>query len=163
VKSKKCCRCKKNKSINKFDVYRGHENSSCSQCLVEHKSIMEVRRKTPKYKKWYKQYRTKNRNRGLVYERNYKLKLKNEMLGAYGRKCVCCGEAETRFLTLDHRFNDGSQHRKELSENGTKIKTSTMYAYLRKLGWPKDRYQLLCWNCNCAKHIYKVCPHKEKA
>ena len=76
-----------------------------------------------------------------------------EVIEAYGGKCVCCGEAHPEFLTVDHVFNDGAEERKtEWS--------GTWYAKLKKLGWPKDRYQLLCWNCNSSKGIHGYCPHQ---
>ena len=37
-----------------------------------------------------------------------------------------------------------------------------MVAHLKKLGYPKDGYQLLCHNCNCAKGWYGACPHTEE-
>jgi hypothetical protein len=47
------------------------------------------------------------------YQRNHQT-----VLAAYGGKCVCCGEAEEAFLTLDHVNNDGKQHRAELGCSG---------------------------------------------
>lgn len=76
------------------------------------------------------------------------------MIDAYGGKCNCCGERNTRFLTIDHINNDGY---KERGNRGIMFK-------LRRLGWPKDIYQLLCWNCNCGRAANGgICPHKGKA
>ena len=76
-----------------------------------------------------------------------------EMLAAYGGKCVCCGETEGRFLTLEHIFHDGSQHRASKGPN-------QIVSDLRRLGWPKDRYTLLCMNCNWSERNGGPCPHK---
>ena len=73
----------------------------------------------------------------------------------YGGRCVCCGEGDHRFLTVDHINNDGAAHRK--SDPSSK----NLYYFLFKNNFP-DGFQLLCWNCNHAKEIYGVCPHQEK-
>ena len=85
-----------------------------------------------------------------------KQQVKQDVLAAYGGHCVCCGEDEPRFLTLDHVNNDGAQHRRE-----TGLATgSRTWAYARREGYP-DIFQLLCWNCNSAKGAYGTCPHQE--
>lgn len=80
--------------------------------------------------------------------------LRLEMIVAFGGKCKCCGESEPAFLTLDHVNNDGSIERRVRSNRQT-------IQLLKKLGWPKDGYQLLCYNCNMGKaRNGGVCPHK---
>lgn len=64
--------------------------------------------------------------------------------------CACCGEKEMKFLTLDHIHGNPNK------EVGGKVFCYTLV----KRGFPPG-YQILCFNCNNAKHIYKVCPHKE--
>lgn len=81
-------------------------------------------------------------------------KLRFEMLAAYGNQCACCGESHEAFLTIDHIYNDGAQHRRELGRGGVGL-----YAFLKREGFPKDRFALLCMNCNFAKRFGKVCPH----
>lgn len=84
-------------------------------------------------------------------------KLKADVIDAYGGKCACCGEGNPAFMTIDHIFNDGSQHRKS-------VNSKRIYGWLKKNGYPKDRYQLLCFNCNFAKRFNGgVCPHKVHA
>jgi hypothetical protein len=85
-------------------------------------------------------------------------------VAAYGGKCQCsggCDESETLFLTIDHIFNDGASHRRRLgatSKAGVHI-----YRELQKQGYPKDRYRLMCFNCNCGRARNKgVCPHEEE-
>lgn len=87
----------------------------------------------------------------------YRARLRAEMLAAYGSRCNCCGEAMPQFLQLDHVENDGHLDRKQ-------HKTSTkLFAKLKLLGWPKDRYQLLCANCNFGKLMNGgVCPHQHQ-
>ena len=89
--------------------------------------------------------------------------LKREMIEAYGGKCVCCGLSDWRFLGIDHIHNDGATERKELyGEKGGYSSAGggiSFYRKLRQRGYPKDRYQLMCFNCNTAKAIYGECPH----
>ena len=89
--------------------------------------------------------------------RQYGVRVKQACFVAYGNQCVCCGETEIVFLTIDHIFNDGHNHRKELP----KPHGVGFYNKLKKEGYPKDRFQLLCMNCNFAKQIAGVCPHNK--
>ncbi len=70
---------------------------------------------------------------------------KAEMIAEYGGKCKLCGEVCTEFLTIDHINNNGSQHRKEI---GIATGGIHLYRWLKRQGWPKDNYRLLCFNCN---------------
>lgn len=72
--------------------------------------------------------------------------------------CVCCGETEIRFLTIDHINNNGANHRKERANRlGHRF-----YRWLKDNGFP-DGYQVMCFNCNCGKFVNGgICPHKEK-
>lgn len=81
------------------------------------------------------------------------LNLKLEVIAAYGGRCRCCGDPNWQFLTVDHVYGDGKTER----ESGL---YSNFYTWLKERGFPKDRYQLLCMNCNVAKHRYGVCPHQ---
>lgn len=79
-------------------------------------------------------------------------KLRSDFLKLYGGVCVCCGESEPKFLTLDHVNNDGKKHR---SQSGN------FKIYQDAIAVRDDtRFQILCWNCNCAKGSWGVCPHQ---
>jgi hypothetical protein len=80
---------------------------------------------------------------------------RQEMIDRYGGHCACCGEARPEFLTIDHVHNDGA------AERATVSTASSIVAHLKRNGWPQDRYQLLCFNCNCAKGIHGRCPHED--
>jgi hypothetical protein len=97
-------------------------------------------------------YLDANRERLQVISRDRVRGIRAEMIAAYGARCVCCGETEPKFLTIDHINNDGG---------GGKRKERNIALVLKRLGWPKDNYQLLCFNCNCAKGFYGACPHAE--
>ena len=81
--------------------------------------------------------------------------MRNLVLEAYGGKCMCCGETTPEFLQIDHINNDGGDHRRELKREGTGF-----YHWLKANNFPKDRFQLLCSNCNFAKAKYGQCPHE---
>lgn len=105
-----------------------------------------------------KAYREANYDRVLEYNRRwsvaYRAKLRAEMIAEYGGACACCGEKEPLFLQLDHRENDGHLDRL-LHRTSTKL-----IAFLKRNGWPKDRHQLLCANCNFGKLLNGgICPH----
>ena len=94
--------------------------------------------------KWYA------KNRPRLYEKRRQLRA--EMLFAYGNRCSCCGIDTEAFLTLDHTNRDGAQHRAQVH--------ARIYDDLKKRGWPRDGYRLLCMNCNWATRTGNACPHE---
>jgi hypothetical protein len=92
-------------------------------------------------------------------------KLKHQVIEAYGGYCFCCGEADLRFLTIDHVANDGAAHRRQIAaERGLKNSRvgggNHMYRWLRDNGYPPG-IQVLCANCNFGKQWNGgVCPHQ---
>ena len=84
------------------------------------------------------------------------MKAKADLITLYGGACVCCGEAEFAFLTLDHVNGDGAAERKAL---GYTPNPSTFMRRMVKAGKQDPRYQVLCFNCNCAKSDSRDCPH----
>lgn len=87
-------------------------------------------------------------------------RFKSIIFSHFGSKCICCGELEPAFLTIDHINNDGHIARK-LETSG-----SNFYRKLAKSiedgNAPMD-LQLLCRNCNWGKHVNcGICPHLGK-
>jgi hypothetical protein len=81
-----------------------------------------------------------------------------EVMAEYGGKCVCCGEANLGFLTIDHVYGNGTQHRKEIF--GDRKAGIHMYRWLKKQGFPKEGYQVMCFNCNLGRQRNGgSCPH----
>lgn len=96
------------------------------------------------------------REKNPTYMKNWRAKNKKEAIAAYGGACTCCGERLEELLSIDHVYNDGAEHRRQ-SGVGT---GAPFYHWLKKQGFPKDRFQLLCFNCNCAKAFFGICPHQ---
>jgi len=84
----------------------------------------------------------------------YYTRLWDKIFNIYGNKCVCCGERNRLFLTVDHINNDGSTHRKRVGGSHNAIKDIISSK-------DKTKYQILCYNCNCGRERnHGICPHK---
>lgn len=89
------------------------------------------------------------------YVRLSQARLRDEVYSVYGGECICCGEREPRFLTLDHIDGGGTRHRQEVGWG------SKFYRWLKREGFPPI-VQVLCFNCNNGRHLNGgVCPHQE--
>ena len=94
-----------------------------------------------------------NLARGKVYRDGLKILVFTHY--SKGRpKCNCCREKCVQFLSIDHIKGDGAAHRRKVSGG------ARLYKWLRDNGFPKG-YQVLCFNCNFAKHAFGACPHKK--
>lgn len=75
----------------------------------------------------------------------------------YGRICVCCGETEPKFLTLDH-INGGGK-----LDRGTSATHNWYFKLAKRIqagNAPKD-LRILCYNCNCGRSRNDgICPHR---
>lgn len=86
----------------------------------------------------------------------YQARIKAEVFSTYGNCCACCGELEMAFLTIDHVSGGGRQERIQ-----NKMSSNKLFLTIRRLGFP-PAYQILCANCNMAKHTRGVCPHQKE-
>lgn len=82
-------------------------------------------------------------------------RVKVEVIEAYGGHCACCDAGYVPHLTLDHVNGGGSAERKQAGCG------RAIYRRLRRelrAGLaPDPAYQVLCWNCNMAKHYLGAC------
>jgi len=78
---------------------------------------------------------------------------KAQAIEKMGGKCACCGENNPIFLCLDHIKGNG---RRDYQKAG-----GPQGVWKRAIaeGLPKEKYRLLCWNCNAALGLYGFCPH----
>lgn len=84
----------------------------------------------------------------------YRQKIKLDVIQKYGGSCKCCGENRLPFLVIDHKNNDGNIERKSTGDN------RGWYFTLKNEPIRAD-LQVLCWNCNNAKHLNGgICPHQ---
>lgn len=87
-------------------------------------------------------------------DKSYRLRIKEEVITRYGGKCVCCSLRILAFLTIDHIHGNGEEDREE---NGSGFK---FYLKLAKQETDLNKYQVMCFNCNCGRARNKgVCPH----
>lgn len=104
-----------------------------------------------------KEYHLKNKEHIVECKKQYYGRRKRFVINYYtdGKNCcACCEEKEFDFLTIDHVNGGGTKHRKTEGKN-------RMHDWLIKNYLP-DGFQILCFNCNCAKGFFGKCPHQTK-
>lgn len=165
--------------LGRIDKSKGYAPENCK--WMTSFELKEGKRTPPPSSEWNRQplpdqcinghdyppYNDKGKRRGCTicakeqqlreYEpirKNKAIELKREVMEAYGGHCTCCGETRIEFLSIDHIFNDGAEHRRKTGEVG-----ALLYSKLKRDGYPKGRLQVLCYNCNGAKGFYGYCPH----
>ena len=134
---RRCSLCLRILPLDCFNRKLSGHQSNCKECRKKFPSNDPVRHRATN-KLWRERNADKIKEkkcRDYIKERD---ELKNEWLSAYGSKCTCCGESEKKFLTVEHLNGDGKRHRKEV---GTGL---NMLKDLRKQGFPKDIYTILC-------------------
>lgn len=177
---RRCVKCGETKPIDEFckDIKcKNGIQGECKECRrkYRHTWYLQNRQKyleqTKDYYEAHKEdmdnyrrsYYKENKDKISKYCRTYREKLAWEVLSHYGGnppKCVCCGENNILFLTIDHINNNGRQHRRELSKR-TDGGSRMIYTWLKNNNFP-DGFQVLCYNCNCGKARNNgVCPHIE--
>lgn len=141
------------------------ENKICKDCLIslDKNNTNEYDIQAAQYVcKQCRKLRDKKRyvdRKELIREqqRIYDLSVKIKIIEGYGGKCACCDESSIEFLTIDHINNDGAEDRRQ---NGNKS-GGKLYRWLIKNDFPKENYQILCYNCNYAKGFFGYCPHNK--
>jgi hypothetical protein len=157
-------------------VNRRRENGLCVHCenpsAAGSKRCIEHRKRKSETAERLRQYRIKNRQctscgaflpdgwttitcAKCIERGRIKTERKRRTIFEwYGGKCMCCGEDQYYFLSLDHVESDGGEERRRLGGQ---------YKILSRL-WKEQqsdpRYQLLCYNCNFAREMCGICPHQ---
>lgn len=115
----------------------------------EQKEAFQAKRRENERKQW-----NSHRADHLARSKRFRDKIRREVIDAYGGACVCCGEDELVFLTIDHV----APLRRRSSGLTSRESSYELYLKLRKLNHPNG-YQVLCFNCNHAKSASGCCPH----
>jgi hypothetical protein len=114
-------------------------------------SIKRSRAKRPDY------YRDQKRRNQILR----RARIRDTVMSRYSNgsiKCVCCGETERDFLTIDHINGGGGQHRVAIFGDRWTA-GARFYNWLVANGFPPG-FQLLCMNCNFSKGKHGRCVHE---
>lgn len=129
----------------------GNKHDSHGLCH-NHASIFRRKRDPIKYKIMKKrQYQNQIHTNRSRANKNRKIN-RLSALETYSKGkfvCACCGCNDYDCLTIDHIYNDGAKHRKEIG-------ASNLYSWLKVNNYPEG-FQVLCYNCNMVKGHYGYC------
>jgi len=143
--TRKKCVCANPSCGKTYETFLSHNAQYCShKCSIDAQYLGAICNhkgcKTPITKQNKSGYCQKHLNK-YSYQK-HKAILYKEL----GNKCVCCGERDLMFLSVDHVNNDGGKLRKEKGTWSTQI-----YSLLKAHRENPGSLQLLCSNCNHAK------------
>lgn len=144
----KCSKCGAEKPLDAYyKRTNGRLHTECKSCYIARVGERSRRRDV--------------RDRDNAALRARRRKTRDQVFAAYGGyRCVCCGESEPKFLTLDHINNDGGQFRAEMLGKRTMAGYHT-YRWLLKNGCPPT-VQVMCMNCQHGKaQNGGICPHQK--
>lgn len=159
-----CKKCRREKLLLDFPVYDRKNGLRRHECLVCHNSRMNVhylRNKDYRLQRAQQRYAAKpssvrtaeEKQRVNERSKGYRQTHFQIILDHYGARCVCCGEDQRVFLTIDHKNDDGGKFR---NAQGVSLR---FYRWIIKNNFPDD-LQILCYNCNCGRaRNGGVCPH----
>ena len=137
---------------HQFDIFEGNgkiKEYSAKQKAVMGEACVEALKKSNEARSLARISEEERAARKRIATAKWADSIRTEMVTAYGGKCQHCGESDPIVLLLDHINDDAKLDKKRHGHHGGWM----MYRRLRKLGWPKDRYQLLCHNCNYRKEL----------
>lgn len=161
--------CKRGHKFTKENTYiqnksNGRKSRVCKECV----RICQRRYDKIHHEEKIQYQRIYRKNLGLKWKEKYGKKQQERFLrkkilvmSHYSPKltCLCCGENELKFLSIDHINNDGAKHKKE---NKNLKGGNPMYYWIIKNNFPEG-FQVLCMNCNFGKRMNGgICPHKSK-
>lgn len=121
----------------------------CQRCYHKAWNAAHPKERKRNGRKYYRRHRTEFNRK--VRERQIALRL--ETIRRLGGRCACCGETETRFLCIDHVKGGGRREYRRLGGSVPILRA------VRREGYPKNKYRILCWNCNAVLGLWGTCPH----
>jgi len=141
-----CSSCHVPKDPNEFVGIYKKGISKCWGCKEKSNDKYKIR-----HKEKCRQYRADKKEFIKEISRRYHKHIKDTFFEMYGNRCVCCGETNIEFLTIEHK----------LGQRGVKKKESSFRAYISATKeYQPDTYEVLCMNCNHAKGKLGYCPHQ---
>lgn len=157
---KLCLECEKIVPLSEFGTnnrYPDGKMKRCKPCMREPKEKFTWLKGDPQKRQQYtKNYYMKNRIKIREDGRRATAALRAEVIVAYGGCCQCCGESTSEFLAVDHKYGGGGDHRARVGTG------RSFYLWLKRNGFPKEEFRLLCHNCNTALGHYGYCPHERE-
>lgn len=151
----RCYTCKINKESSQFYLVHGRvSQNECRPCSSTRRA-RDYRKDPEKYRIKRMAYARAHKKETALYHRNWRWRLKLEVLAAYGGVCACpgCNQRTVEFLSIEHPGGGGRKERLRLRTSGT-----AFYSFLKRNGFPR-KYKILCFNCNCSNGFYGYCPH----
>jgi len=109
--------------------------------------------------------RKRKNNANKINEQTYEVRARRyhririQILKNYSTKipkCKNCGEKRYECLQIDHINNDGNKERKKISSG------ENFYYWLIKQPIRKDKYQVLCANCNVIKRLRELVSYQQE-
>jgi len=110
---------------------------------------------------YYKNNRVAHNKHSLVWSRRRRATVIHRL----GRKCDCCGEDILEFMAIDHVGGGGNAHRRALSNRSDASRGGVdrrLLSEIQREGYPRNKYRILCHNCNHATAYGRICPHVER-
>ena len=157
---KTCSACKQTFPHDQFGKDRSTSDGltyACKSCQKKARSKY-WKEHSDKAKLASANWEAQNKSRRNAWRRKNHFQLKIEVMSHYSGGlpiCRCCGIDILDFLTIDHEYNDGAQHRK----TNNLIGGYQTYAFLKRNAYP-DGFRVLCRNCNSSIGLYGYCPHQ---
>jgi hypothetical protein len=154
--SKVCSKCLKRRPLDAFSKYGNEDRrrSECKMCVKAYAHGIYLKN-SKKIKVRSALWAKKNKKKVALICKRSRDSMRSRCLEHYGDKCNCCGERRKEFLTIDHIRGDGAKHRREIGNDA-------IYRWLIKKEFPKGRFRILCYNCNCSRGKYGYCPHEKE-
>lgn len=154
-KEKQCTRCRKIMPLESFTIHKKTSDGRSQYCRPCNALFSRnYRIKNPeKCRINQKRYHDKTRDVRLKNMRDYVQQLKQRVYDIYGNKCACCGETNREFFAVDHISGGGGAERRRLGSRG-------IFLAALKESFQKEKYQLLCHNCNMSLGFFGYCPHR---
>ena len=137
---------------NWYASFKKIPNYICKKCKNKYNKEWQQKNRD-RCNQLTKKWKQNNRDRCNQLNRESNYRLKDEVFDAYGGKCACCGETRKEYLSIDHIDGNGNKQKREIGVAGS----DDLYRWLRQNNYPEG-FQVLCFNCNCGKGSYSVCP-----